>query len=48
MLKHFIFAREDAPGQSWLTRFAAGQKETEHLYLDKLHRRDRDDIPATG
>jgi len=35
MLKHFVFAREDEPGQAWLTRFAAGRKETEHWYLDK-------------
>jgi len=33
MLKHFVFAREDEPGQAWLSRFAAGRQESEQWYL---------------
>ncbi len=33
MLKRFVFAREDRPGQAWLARFAAGREEAERWYL---------------
>lgn len=33
MLKSFIAAREDRPGEGWLARFTAGRAETEGWYL---------------
>jgi predicted choloylglycine hydrolase len=33
MLKNFVFASEDQPGDAWLARFAAGRDETERWYL---------------
>src|SRR5436190_8677295 len=33
MLKRFVFAREDRPGEAWLARFAAGRDEAERWYL---------------
>lgn len=33
MLKRFVFAHEERPGDAWLARFAAGRKETEAWYL---------------
>ncbi len=33
MLKRFIFAREDQPGEPWLSRFIAGRQEAERWYL---------------
>jgi predicted choloylglycine hydrolase len=32
MLKHFVFEREDRPGEAWLARFAAGRDEAERWY----------------
>ena len=32
MIKRFVFAREDRPGEAWLSRFAAGRNETERWY----------------
>src|ERR1700722_9453441 len=33
MLKGFVFAREDRPGEAWRARFAAGRAEAERWYL---------------
>jgi predicted choloylglycine hydrolase len=33
MLKHFVFAREDEPGEAWLARFTAGRDEAVRWYL---------------
>jgi predicted choloylglycine hydrolase len=33
MLKRFIFAREDRPGEAWRARFAEGREEAERWYL---------------
>jgi predicted choloylglycine hydrolase len=33
MLKRFIAAREDRPGEAWLARFAAGREAAERWYL---------------
>ena len=32
MLKRFVFAREDRPGEAWLARFAAGRDEAARWY----------------
>jgi predicted choloylglycine hydrolase len=34
MLKRFVFEREDRPGVTWLSRFAAGRAEAERWYLE--------------
>jgi predicted choloylglycine hydrolase len=33
MLKRFVFAREDRPGEAWLSRFIVGRQEAERWYL---------------
>lgn len=33
MLKRFVFAREERPGEAWLARFTAGRTEAEAWYL---------------
>jgi predicted choloylglycine hydrolase len=32
MRKHFVFRREERPGEAWLSRFAAGREEAERWY----------------
>ena len=33
MIKRFVFAREDRPGEAWLSRFVAGRDAAERWYL---------------
>jgi predicted choloylglycine hydrolase len=35
MLKRFVFASEDRPGEAWQDRFLAGREEAESWYLGK-------------